>query len=119
LLQVESCNLTDELKIKDTKTRVSLYEFAIVRRGFSPSDIFCKNRKFRSHDSAYHILEPASSGGRGMQLTAAGRAHVAKKKASLMSLRPADVVNKEIADKRKRDKACEFSLLIIHNVFSV
>ncbi|KAM3960300.1 LOW QUALITY PROTEIN: dynein heavy chain at 89D [Aphomia sociella] len=49
--------------------------------------------------------EPAPSGRRGMQLTAAGKAHVAKKKASLVSLRPADVVNKEIADKRRREKA--------------
>lgn len=40
-----------------------------------------------------------------MQLTAAGRAHVAKKKGSSISLKPADVVNKEIADKRRRDKA--------------
>ncbi|KAJ0174233.1 hypothetical protein K1T71_010379 [Dendrolimus kikuchii] len=49
--------------------------------------------------------EPVPTGGRGMQLTAAGRAHVAKKKASNTSLRPADVVNKEIAEKRRRDKA--------------
>lgn len=42
-----------------------------------------------------------------MQLTAAGRAHVAKKKASNTSIKPIDVVNKEIADKRRRDKACE------------
>ncbi|XP_059059014.1 dynein axonemal heavy chain 10 [Achroia grisella] len=49
--------------------------------------------------------ELAPSGGRGMKLTAAGKAHVAKKKASLQSLRPADVVHKGIADKRCRDKA--------------
>ncbi|VVD00165.1 unnamed protein product [Leptidea sinapis] len=42
---------------------------------------------------------------RGMQLTAAGKAHVAKKKASVLSLKPIDIVNKEIAEKRRRDKA--------------
>lgn len=52
-------------------------------------------------------LEPIPTKGRGMQLTAAGRAHVAKKKASNLSIKPIDVVNKEIADKRKRDKACK------------
>ncbi|XP_049877279.1 dynein axonemal heavy chain 10 [Pectinophora gossypiella] len=52
-----------------------------------------------------HEPPPAARGG-GMQLTAAGKAHVAKKKAaSTTSLRPADIVNREIAEKRKRDKA--------------
>ncbi|XP_045502201.1 dynein axonemal heavy chain 10 [Colias croceus] len=49
--------------------------------------------------------EAAPSAQRGMQLTAAGKAHVARKKASVLSLRPVDIVNKEIADKRRRDKA--------------
>ncbi|KAL4712607.1 hypothetical protein ACJJTC_007202 [Scirpophaga incertulas] len=49
--------------------------------------------------------EAPTTAGRGMQLTAAGRALVAKKKASMVSIRPADIVNKEIAEKRKRDKA--------------
>ncbi|XP_063540762.1 dynein axonemal heavy chain 10 [Cydia strobilella] len=48
--------------------------------------------------------EPTPSGAPGMKLTAAGRAHVKKKQSSL-ELRPADVVNKQIAEKRKRDKA--------------
>ncbi|XP_075981627.1 dynein heavy chain at 89D [Anticarsia gemmatalis] len=44
---------------------------------------------------------------RGMTLTPAGQAHVAKNKASIMSFNvtPTDVVNKELADKRRRDKA--------------
>lgn len=51
------------------------------------------------------LLDPIPTAGRGMKLTAAGRAHVAKRKLSNTSLRPADVVNKEIAEKRRRDKA--------------
>nr|XP_034835442.1 dynein heavy chain 10, axonemal [Maniola hyperantus] len=49
--------------------------------------------------------DPAPIKTPGMQLTAAGRAHVAKKKASDTSIRPVDIVNKEIAQKKKRDKA--------------
>ena len=51
-----------------------------------------------------------------MQLTAAGRAHVAKKKASNISIKPIDIVNKEIAEKRRRDKACKwFTTILIYN----
>lgn len=51
---------------------------------------------------------PSGGAGGGMKVTAAGRAHMAKKKASLASIHPADVVNKEIAEKRRRDKARKF-----------
>ncbi|PZC71734.1 hypothetical protein B5X24_HaOG212562 [Helicoverpa armigera] len=50
----------------------------------------------------------APAAGRGMELTAAGRAHVERKKkaaGSNVSLLPSDIVNKEIAEKRRRDKA--------------
>ncbi|XP_026741363.1 dynein heavy chain 10, axonemal [Trichoplusia ni] len=48
------------------------------------------------------VATPAAN--RGMELTAAGRAHLAKRRSNV-SLTPNDVVNKEIADKRRRDKA--------------
>lgn len=50
------------------------------------------------------VATPAAN--RGMELTAAGRAHIAKRRSNV-SLTPNDVVNKEIADKRRRDKACK------------
>lgn len=62
----------------------------------------------------YHSVVAAPAAGRGMELTAAGRAHVAKKKekkASNISLVPIDVVNKEIAEKRRRDKARKYHYL--------
>ncbi|CAG9136916.1 unnamed protein product [Plutella xylostella] len=48
--------------------------------------------------------EPSPPGRAGMQLTGAGAALV-KKRLSQTSLHPADIVQREIADKRKRDKA--------------
>ncbi|KAF9819085.1 hypothetical protein SFRURICE_000750 [Spodoptera frugiperda] len=51
---------------------------------------------------------PTTTTGRGMELTAAGKAHVERKKkaaGSNVSLLPVDIVNKELADKRRRDKA--------------
>lgn len=58
-----------------------------------------------SHIICIGYTEPVTISGGGMEVTAAGRAHLAKKKGSVTSLRPADIVNKEIAEKRRRDKA--------------
>lgn len=47
--------------------------------------------------------------GKGMQVTAAGKAHLqAKKQGSRVSLKPMDIVNKEIAEKRRRDKVSKY-----------
>lgn len=49
-----------------------------------------------------------------MELTAAGKAHVERKKkaaGSNVSLLPVDIVNKELADKRRRDKACKYKVI--------
>lgn len=49
-------------------------------------------------------------GGKGMHVTAAGKAHMQAKKsqgASRVSLKPIDIVSKEIAEKRRRDKVCK------------
>lgn len=48
--------------------------------------------------------------GKGMQVTAAGKAHMQAKKppGSRVSLKPMDIVNKEIAEKRRRDKVRKY-----------
>lgn len=49
-------------------------------------------------------------GAKGMQVTAAGKAHIMQaksKQGSRISLKPIDIVNKEIAEKRRRDKVCK------------
>lgn len=45
-----------------------------------------------------------------MQITAAGKAHMQAKKTqgSRVSLKPMDIVNKEIAEKRRRDKVRKY-----------
>ncbi|KAJ2948630.1 hypothetical protein O0L34_g7885 [Tuta absoluta] len=54
----------------------------------------------KEHDPGHHDEHT------GMKLTAAGKAHVqAKRRASQISLNPVDILNKEIAEKRRRDKA--------------
>ncbi|XP_041985040.1 dynein axonemal heavy chain 10 [Aricia agestis] len=49
--------------------------------------------------------DPVPNSGRSMKATEAGKAYLARRRGSNTSLRPVDIVNKEIAEKRRRDKA--------------
>ncbi|KAF9424732.1 hypothetical protein HW555_000033, partial [Spodoptera exigua] len=86
------------------------YEEQKYREWVGPAVQFVENMMKKNVLRVEFKKEPvvATTTGRGMELTAAGKAHLERKKkaaGSNVSLQPVDVVNKEIADKRRRDKA--------------
>ncbi|CAH0695759.1 unnamed protein product [Spodoptera exigua] len=88
------------------------YEEQKYREWVGPAVQFVENMMKKNVLRVEFKKEPvvATTTGRGMEVTAAGKAHLERKKkaaGSNVSLQPVDVVNKEIADKRRRDKACK------------
>ncbi|XP_028025407.1 dynein heavy chain 10, axonemal [Bombyx mandarina] len=93
------------LQYKAFSKIIKEYEDTKYKEWVQDASLFCDNMMKKNILKVVFKKEDVPQKARGMQLTAAGRAHVAKKKASNTSLKPLDIVNKEIADKRRRDKA--------------